>query len=146
MLGLAIAALIVAIYHVGYGVLLTSAIMTALVFLWWWNVTWLSIGVLFMTALGSGLGGGAAVKNDIGVSGTIGFSLLGGLGGALLSALIFAIPAGLALGGVYIMYYALDGHASFDTVPMANFVIGAIMYGITLLMSIANRGSSNSKD
>ena len=60
MLGFAIAALIVAIYHVGYGVLLTSALMTALVFLWWWNVAWLTIGILFVTALGSGLGGGAA--------------------------------------------------------------------------------------
>ncbi len=138
MIGLAIGALIVAWCYFVSGMALTSAVMVALTFVWWLTIVCMVIVGLILTFGGAAIGG--AHGGGIG-------AVLGLLGGSLISVLAMIIPAGLTLGGIYVMYHALDGHVDFSTVPQPDFAIGAAMYGIAVLMSMCNRGrSSSSKD
>lgn len=134
MFGLAIAALIVAWCYFISGMALTSAIMTGLVFIWW--LTAIVAGIVGLCLLI----GGAAIGSEAG--GAAG-AAMGVVAGGVIGALLMCIPLGLTLGGVYIMYHALDGHVDFSTVPQPDFAIGAIMYGIAVLMNLASRGSSS---
>lgn len=137
MIGLGIAALIVAYYYFVGGMALTSAMMVALTFVWWFTSIFLGVFLFLLTIGGSVIGGHAG-----GGAGAVG----GGVIGILVGVLAAVIPSSLILGGVYIMYHTLDGHVDFSTVPQPDFLIGAFMYGIALLMSMVKYSSSKSSD
>jgi hypothetical protein len=137
MFGLAIAALIVGYETAVSGAAIAVAVSTALYFLFYWHLTFYILFAVIVTFAGTAVGGSHA-----GGPGAV----IGTLGGLVIALLMGALPAALSLSGTYIMYHALIGHLTFETVNMAPFLIGAFMYGVSVLMYIANRASHKSED
>jgi hypothetical protein len=130
MLGLILAALYVAFSLVAHDTQPVAAVESTLGFLWYWHVLLALVGLLVPL-------GGMVLASGSGTDRVAGLSLLAGSPVILL--LLLLIP-GLFLGGVYCVD---NGIQSGEIVNQNHVVVGGILYGLGILVLLANRARSS---